>query len=102
MANIRSSNVYYVDTAYAASIASTTELIIANLKVMYVTVTATSANARLELSDGSSQKLDLRVTTSGDTQQFHFDKAPILFASSLRPSVLTNAIASVVFEESRR
>lgn len=98
MANTRSSNTFYIDTQYSGA---SDELAIKNLKVLYVIVTATAASAVLALSDSGTAKVNLRVATSGETSVFDFSNAPILFATSVRPTTLTNAIATVVIQETR-
>jgi hypothetical protein len=98
MANVRSSNTFYIDTAYSSS---TDELVQKNLKLLSVSVTATSANAVVVLTDSGTKKLDLRVATSGVTTLFDYSECPILFANSIRPTTLTNAVVTCVFQELR-
>ena len=102
MANARTGNTYYVDTAYTATVATLPELAIPNLKVYYVVVTATAANAVVLLTDSGTNKVDLRVAPSGSSQLFTFDEYPMVFNTSLRVSTLTNAVATIMFEEVRR
>ena len=98
MANTRNGNTYYIDTQYATN----EELAVRNLQAAYVIVTATAANAVLVLADSSvGTKLDLRVATSGETKCFDFSDVPVTFSTSIRPTTLTNALATVVLKEIR-
>jgi len=97
VANTRSGNTYYIDTQYATN----EELAVANLTVVGVIVTATGASAVVALTDSGTVKLNLRVATSGATEFFDFSEAPIVFANSIRPTTLTNAIATVIIRETR-
>jgi hypothetical protein len=98
VANVRVGNKFYIDTQYSGS---SDELAYKNLLVLAVIVTATGANGRIVLSDGAQVALDLRVATSGTTQVFDFSKSPVLFQTSIRPSTLSNAVATVIGRESR-
>lgn len=98
MANVRSANTFYVDTQYAVA---ADELAIKNLRVLYVTVTPTAANGRIVLTDSGTNKVDLRAETSGKSVVFDYSRNPMVFATSIRPGTLTNAVATVHFEESR-
>ncbi len=95
MANVSNSNTFYID--------STGSLLIKNLKAMYVTVTATAANAILNLQDAdtSVNKINLRVAISGDTQEFRFEDSPIVFPNGIKANTVTNCVATVVIKESR-
>lgn len=95
MANQRSSNTTYVDSTGVL----TTDK---NVKIAGVILTATAANAVLVLqdSDGATNKLNLRLATSGDSQHFDFSQTPIHFANGVKVSTLTNAIATVVYTSS--
>lgn len=100
MANVRSGNTFYIDTAHSTS---ADDLLVKNIRAMYVVVTATSANAAVVLADASTsdKKCDLRIATSGNSQLFRFDNAPIVFANGIKVTTLTNAIATIVVDESR-
>jgi len=95
MANVRNTNTYYIDT--------TGSLVIANIKVLGVVVTATSANAILNLQDNttSDNKLNLRVATSGESKFFDFADSPVLFSTGIKPSTVTNCVATVIIQETR-
>ena len=96
MANIRNANTYYMDT-------TTASLTISNIKVLGVLVTATSANAILNLQDvtTSDNKMNLRVATSGDSKYFDFADSPVVFPTGIKPSVVTNCVATAVIRETR-
>jgi hypothetical protein len=100
MANVRSANTFYIDTQYSTG---SDELAIKNIRVLQITITATSANAVLLLADSTTgtKKLDLRVATSGASQIFDFSDSPVVFPNGIKPTTLTNAVATVVIEESR-
>ena len=99
MANTRSGNTFYIDTQYAVS---GDELAITGIKVTHVTLTATAANSVIRLDDSSLfRKIDCRVATSGDSKIFDFSDNPLMFTASIRPTVLTNGVASLQIQESR-
>lgn len=101
MANTRNGNTFYIDTQY---VGASDDLAVKNIIVLSVTVCATAANAILTLADaatGSPNKHQFRVAASGDSQQFDFSQAPILFPNGVRALTLTNAVASLVVREMR-
>jgi hypothetical protein len=100
MANVRSANTFYIDTQYSVA---ADELAVKNIRVLGVTVTATAASAIIVLADSSTatNKLDLRVATSGDSAHFDFSDSPVVFPNGIRPKTLTNALVTVIVEESR-
>lgn len=67
-------------------------------KVMYVILTATSANGRIVLEDTTSTKvkIDLRVPTSGETKVFDFSAAPLYFPNGINVDTLTTASVTLV------
>lgn len=95
MASIRNGNTYYID--------DTTALTAANVKVTKITVTATSANAILNLQDVTTgaNKINLRVATSGTTEVFDFSDDPLLFPNGISPNTVTNCNATCVISEAR-
>jgi hypothetical protein len=100
MANTRNSNTFYIDTGYSTIAES---LAVKGIRVLGVIVTATSANAILVLSDeiaAAPVKLSLRVATSGESAQFLFGDTPIRFPNGIRPTTVTNCVATVIIEES--
>lgn len=102
MANVRSANSFYIDTQ---SSGASDNLEVKGVAIFYIAITATSANGRLVLQDTATvpvNKVDLRVPTSGNTEIFEFDMNPILFPNGIKPSTLTNAIATVIFKENNR
>lgn len=94
MANTRSGNIWYVDTAHSTSADDLT----VGCAVTAVVVTATSANAIIELQDRETgaKKLNLRVATSGSTQVFDFADFPVAFPNGIKVSTLTNAVATLI------
>ncbi len=99
MANTRNANTFYIDTQYSVS---ADELAVKNVKVVSITVTATSSGGQVVLSDSNGNaKIDLRVATSDETQQFVFNENPIVFPTGIRPTTLTDAIVTCVIQESR-
>lgn len=102
MANVRNANSFYIDTQYAVA---ADQLAVKGLSVTNILVTATAANGRVVLQDITStptNKVDLRVATSGDTQNFEFSSQQLLFPNGIRPSTLTNAVVTVIFQENNR
>lgn len=102
MANVRNSNSFYIDTQSAVD---ADNLAVKGLAVAYVALTATAANGRLVLQDLTATpttKIDLRVEVSGHTEVFSFEMFPILFPNGIKPSVLSNAVATLVFKENNR
>lgn len=103
MANVRSSNSWYIDTQHATA---SDDLIVKNISVLGAIVTATGASGRLVLSDASSNnlKLDLRVasingSTSGDSKTFDFSNAPIIFPNGVVVSTLTTCVATLITKD---
>ena len=92
MANVRSGNSHYVD--------ATGVLESEACSITGVVLTATSANAVLELADsaGTTKKLNLRVATSGESRHFNFSEASIYFPNGIKVATLTNAIATVLYK----
>lgn len=92
MASYASSNAIYID--------ATGDLLTKkNLKLLSVTVTATSATAVIVLQDitNTSFKLDLRVADAGSTQVFDYSTGPMMFPNGFKCLTLTNAIATLVY-----
>lgn len=85
MANAAQGNSVYIDAT--------------GVIVVGILVTATSASAVLVLQDasGSTNKLDLRVATSGDSKFFDFSSAPITFPNGIKASTVTNAKCAVIY-----
>ena len=97
MANIKNGNTWYID----ATTSSTSDDLVGNVQITGVILSATAANGRIVLSDSSNAahtKLDLRVATSGASQQFFFDVAPVSFPNGVRVSTLSNAVATLIYK----
>jgi hypothetical protein len=93
MANAQNANTFYIDATGALNTRRTS--------VYYVVVTATAANAILELvtSGNDTKKANLRVATSGDSAVFDFTSKPILFPDGVKVGTLTNAVATLIYNE---
>lgn len=99
MANVRSSNTFYMDTQYSAA---SDELATKSLRIIGFFMTATSANAICVLTDSGTKKFEYRLATSGTSVFLPIAQmgAPIIFGTSVRPTTLTNCTASAVIQES--
>jgi hypothetical protein len=101
VANTRNGNSFYVDTEYTGA---SDELAIKNIRVLGVVVTASASPGTLVLSDAQTSeptKLDLRVATANSTAFFDFSECPITFPNGIRPTTLTDALATIIIEETR-
>jgi hypothetical protein len=97
MANVRSANTYYIDTQGET-------LDIKNIKVLYIVINSTAANAQLVLQDVTTgnTKLNLRVDSAHKTEYFDFADNPIVFPNGINPSALSaNCTATLVIQETR-
>jgi hypothetical protein len=100
LANTLNGNTWYIDTAHA----SADDDLSGTFFVFYIVVTATGANAVLELADAGDtvmSKIKLGVATSGASQTFRFDNFPIRFPNGIRVKTLTNAVATLVGTQSK-
>ena len=95
MANVRTGNTFYIDTQFVTD----EELVVSNLVITDIVVSATGNNAVLTLGDSVSGNiiLNLLELTNGVTHHFMFNTA-IRFPNGIRPITLTNATASVIFK----
>lgn len=90
MANLQRGPLHYVDSTGVLSNDS--------VLVSRVILTATSANAVLELADKNGNVLMiLDVASSGSTEHFDFTSAPLFFSLGLKVQTLTNAKATIVY-----
>lgn len=94
MANTSNGNTLYIDSTGTINYTS-------NIKVLYILLTATSSNAILKLQDVNTLdlKLDLRVSTSGESKLFDFSNTPIFFPNGIIINTLTNATASLIIKK---
>jgi hypothetical protein len=94
MANTKTGNVWYVDTAYSAATDDNTD----NIVVGSVVLTTTAASGRIILKDPKTGaiKLDLKHPTDADSKHFDFSANPIICPNGLRASTLTNAVATII------
>ena len=102
MANARTGNTYYVDTAYTATVATLPELAIPNLRVYYIVVTSTGGAGTCVVTDSGTSKFDMRVDTANRTSIIDLESYPAIFNTSIRVTTLTNCVVTFVFEEVRR
>ena len=95
MANQQTGNLYYID--------STGSLAKQALRVYSIVVTATSANAVLQLKDASiaGTLVDLRVAAAGASQSFFYRDQPLLFPNGLEVVAATNCVATAVVDFNR-
>lgn len=96
VANVRNGNTYYVD--------STGSLDIKNIKISSIYLTSTGASARIVLSDSSTgaTKIDLRIAASGESKLFESENASIVFPNGITITTLSNAVATLLLEESQK
>lgn len=97
MANTRAGNTFYIDTQYSVA---GDELASKNLRVLGVVVTTSAAGGNVALSDNGVSKLFLKVSADEDSQYFDFSNSPIIFGTSIRPTTLSGAVATVILQES--
>jgi hypothetical protein len=92
VANLRVSNSYYIDTT--GTVASK------GLRLLYVILSATSANAILTLKDSgvAGTLFDLRVATSGESRVFDFSRNPPAFPNGMEISAITNGHATAIIQ----
>lgn len=93
MANYRSGNIHFVDSTGALRSDK-------NVKVAKIIITATGANAVLELRDSSDTNvlMELRNATSGTSQEIDF-LVPALFPNGVYAHTLTNAKAVLIYTQ---
>lgn len=104
MANERNSNTFYVDSSVAsASATASGNLVAANLKLLGIVVSSSSAGAIAELHDVSTDDVKLRVhlAASSSSQYMDFSRRPIIFPNGISPRTLTNCVVTCIIEESR-
>ena len=96
MANIRSGNCFYVDTAH--SVAS--DAAEGNIQVNGILVTPTAAGAILVLHDATSDlpKMEIRLNTQ-DSQFYDLSSSIITFQGGIKVATLTNAKATIISRE---
>lgn len=103
MANARSGNTYYVDTAYTATVATLPELNIPNTRVYYMIVSNTGGGTgQVVITDSGTTKFNINLTTANSTQVIDLEQYPAIFTTSIRVTTLTNCVITFVFEEIRR
>jgi hypothetical protein len=91
VANAQRGNSWYVDSTGTLTTNK-------NQIVKRVVITPTSANAVLVLQDDSTttNKCDLRAATSGDSKDFDFGLAPLVFPGGIKVTTLTNCVALII------
>jgi hypothetical protein len=103
VANVRNSNSFFIDTAAAdAQPATTGNLALPNLKVSYITLSASSATAELTLRDVSTGvvKLNVEFGSNQDVLTLDYSRKPIVFTNGISPSTVSDVVATIIFEES--
>lgn len=101
MANVRNANTFYIDTQSAGA---SDDLVVNNVRLLGALVTAGAAGAKVILQDAAGTpvtKMDLRVATDESTSFFDFSNSPIIFPNGIKASTLTDAICTLIIEESR-
>jgi hypothetical protein len=93
MANVRSANSWYVDTASSSLEAK-------NVAVMGILLTASGGVAELVLADnvsGASYPAKLTLLQTASTSQYYeFINAPLMFPNGIRVVTATNTKATIV------
>lgn len=98
MANIRSGNSYYIDTASVS-------LDIPGIQVIGIILTGAGGAAELALSDNVSgasypSKINVRAA-SGSTIQLILEDSPLVFPNGIRVVTATNCNATLILKESK-
>lgn len=104
MANIRNSNTIYLDTASTGTSAGTTgNFDLPNIKVDYIAIRATSANAVLILQDVTTgaTKLNYSLQAADESDTIEFVHSPMVFPNGIAPTTMTNCVATLVVKETR-
>lgn len=93
MANVRSGNVFKVDSIGVLNAIGT--------RVMYVVVTATTSNAAVTLQDAitNASMLDLRHHQANSSVVYDFSRNPIFFPNGIEVGAITNAVVTIVYNE---
>lgn len=93
MANVRSGNTFYVD--------STGTLTSIGTKVSYILLSSTGANATVTLQDEntSANVMTLKIDAAHGSQLFDFSRIPLFFPGGVKISAISNAVATVVYNE---
>ena len=90
MANAITGNMLYTDIA---------ETVTTNpVKVTYLFITATSANAIVKIEEPSTGAtvFDLEVSSAGDSKQFSFEQKPLYVPNGSKVGTLTNAVVTFI------
>lgn len=91
MANVGRGNIHYVDSTGDLRTAN-------NVKVAYILLTPTSANAVLLLSDPSDNNaMEFRWAGAGESKLFNFHESPLLFPNGVKAKTVTNCVATIVY-----
>lgn len=99
MANTRNSNTFYIDTAYSVA---TDELGIPNVSVAYIVLTSSANPGVLTLKDSAgATKITIKTATANETKVIDLRSYPISFPSGIRPTTVTDCVATLVIIDSR-
>jgi hypothetical protein len=102
MANVRSANTYYIDTAAVNAGESTAgNLTSKNIRVLYVIITSTAAAASCILKDVSTDifKAEFRVDTAHKTEYYDFNDHPMVFPNGIYPQTVNDCIVTLIVQE---
>lgn len=93
MANARSGNTFFVDTAG--------DLTTIGTRVYYIIISATNNGAVLVLQDATSHVNVLRLSAVNDKDShiFDFSARPLFFPGGIEVDTITNMNATIVAEE---
>ena len=93
MANVRSGNTFYVDSAG--------DLTTTGTRVYYILVSAINNGAVLILQDATSHVNVIRLAASNDkdTHLYDFSARPLFFPGGIEVDTITNMNATIVAEE---
>lgn len=92
MANVRTGNSFFIDTA--GTLLTVTGK---PIKVTHLTLFPSAGSSYVALADGSNFKVTLTSTAAYDGRMFDFSANPIIFQTSLIVSLANAASATVVF-----
>jgi len=100
MANTVNANTVYID-----ELSSTTEIIVGsdkNIKVRYITITATGATATIEFSDKTTGAVKgfFGVVTSGETRILDFEESPMVFPNGIDVTAISSAKVTLILDRS--
>lgn len=102
MANVRSANTFFIDTAAADAVATTTgNLAVNNIRVSHILITATAGTSELVLRDvtNGNNKIILKRDVDDRSELFDFSEFPLVFPNGINPSTVTDCVATCVIQQ---